>query len=499
MLKIAFYVSGNASRLIKLFQKDSKVLESTKLIIFDNPPLKILQNYAKSKNIELIEIDYDKLGLIKKERNKYLSSIMLKYFNKLQITQCFCFGRLILVGEILKIYQNKIINFHPSILPLFAGNKSIDKALKSKAFLLGNTAHFIDEGIDTGPIIMQSIIKASEFKSYESVLAMQIPMIEQIYTRLKNNTIEIKNNIVSIKDSTSSPAFFPNIENKNKQIRVVFIGNRLNVLNEILRSNLKIEKILILKDSYAHKHIKLSNIILFDNNEQLLNEIKSSDFELLVSNGCPYILPVSLLKKPYQKFINIHPSLLPQLRGKNPINGAILFNKKAGVSVHTMDDEIDRGQILAHIEIPIKNLSLSLLYKLCFKAEAMAFKLAMDNNFKEIQTKQYKESYYSRPKEIKIPINSSNKKLIRTINAFGIENIAAKIITNLGEFKVLEIKKIKNKFLKSLQNEINNYEIVENYENNILLFKDNEFLELRFANNQNINHLKSKVILRGGG
>lgn len=502
VLKIAFYVSGSASRLIKLFQKDSKILESTKLIVFDNPPFRTLQSYAKEKDIKLIEIDYNKLHLFKKERNLYLSDTMLRYFKNMQITHCFCFGRLLLIGDLLKIYQNKIINFHPSILPLFAGNKAIDKALESKSFLLGNTAHFIDEGMDSGPIIMQSIIKASEFKDYESVLSMQIPMIEQIYNYLENNAICIKNNAVSIQDSINYPAFFPNLNNKSdkrKQMKVVFVGNRLGVLDEILQSNLEIEKILIQKDSYAHKNTRLTNIIIFDSKEQLLDEIKHSNFDLLISNGCPYILPVSQLKKPHQLFINIHPSLLPKLRGKHPINGAILFNTNAGVSVHTMSDEIDRGQILANITIPIKNLSLPLLYKLCFRAEAMAFKMAMKNDFKPIKTKPYKESYYSRPNEIKLTLNSSNKKLIRTINAFGMESITASIITNIGEFRVLEIKKIKNKFLKSLRIMMQNYEIIESYEDKILLFKDDEFLEFRFASNQNLANLKSKVILWGGG
>lgn len=497
--KICFYVSGAAQRLIALFKKDSKILQSTALIVFDNPPLSLLNQYAKNKNIELLEIDYKKLGLNLKERNIYLSNTLLNAMQRLDITHCFCFGRLLLVGELLKIYQNKIINFHPSILPLFSGNKAIDKALENKAFLLGNTAHFVDDGIDSGPIIMQSIIKSSEFRDYEDVLSLQIPMIEYIYNNI--DSISIKNNIVSIKDSTSHPAFFPSIlHNNTKEKKAIFIGNRLDVLDEILQSNIRLEKILILKDSYAHKNIKLENFILFDTKEMLLNEIKNCNFDILISNGCPFILPVSSLKKPNQKFINIHPSLLPSLRGKHPINGAILFNKKAGASVHMMNDEVDKGEILSQVEIPLKNLSLALLYKLSFKAEAMAFKIALQNDFKATnKIKIYKESYYSRPKDIKIHINSNNKKLIRTINAFGIENIAATIITKIGEFKVLEIKKIKNKFLKKISPHYKEYEILETYEDKILFLKNDEFLELRFLNRKDISKLKSKMILWGGG
>lgn len=216
MHKIAFYVSGGASRLKNLFEKDSFILQDTHLIVFDNPPLESLQKLANKAKIPLLEIDYKKLGLIQKERNRYLSATLLNAFKKYKITYCFCFGRLLLEGELLKVYKNKIINFHPSILPMFAGNRAIDKQLESKSFLLGNTAHFIDSQMDSGPIIMQSVLRRSDFVDYESVLSLQIPMIEQIYMWIKENRIFIKNHQVYIKDSTSTPSFFPNLEISNR-------------------------------------------------------------------------------------------------------------------------------------------------------------------------------------------------------------------------------------------------------------------------------------------
>lgn len=294
-------------------------------------------------------------------------------------------------------------------------------------------------------------------------------------------------------------------------MKVCFIGNRLDVLRAIIDSRLELVATFLQKDSYGHKNLQIladtpNNLIIFSDKEELLQQIKKYKFDLLVSNGCPFILPVSLLKQPNQIFINIHPSLLPQLRGKNPINGAILFNKNAGVSVHIMDDEIDKGSILAQIKIPTKNLPLALLYKLCFKAESMAFKIALENNFMPIDTNDtktiYKESYYSRPKDVKIDITASNKELIRTINAFSIPSQTSKIITKQGEIQVLKIIKIKNPYLNSIANNYKNYEIVEIYENKILIYKDNEFLELELYPATQIkyfNDIANKVLWGGGG
>lgn len=278
--------------------------------------------------------------------------------------------------------------------------------------------------------------------------------------------------------------------------KLLFVGNRLEVLKSLESYPLEVSA-LIYKDSYAHKHIdeiSFAKIEIFKAKDELLDLISSYDFDILLSNGCPYILPISRLKKQNQLFINIHPSLLPSLRGKHPINGAILFNQSAGVSVHMMSDDIDRGDILAQLEIPIKNLTLPLLYKLCFKAEARAFKMAFDNGFKRVESRGYKESYYSRPKENAISINVSNTKLLRFINAFSIEALATRVITDKGGFRVLKAARIKNAYLDSL--ECRNYEVVEAYENKILLYKDRQFLELELLD---FPSFKIGEILHRGG
>ncbi len=59
-------------------------------------------------------------------------------------------------------YRNRIINIHPSLLPSFPGRQSQKKALEHGVKITGCTAHFIDEGVDTGPIILQSPVPILE-------------------------------------------------------------------------------------------------------------------------------------------------------------------------------------------------------------------------------------------------------------------------------------------------------------------------------------------------
>jgi len=204
----AFYVSGNAGRLKKLIDSNSGVLEKTRVVISDSNQTFGLKNKLKPLNIDYKYFEY----LNVEGMNNKLSNFILDQFNFYKIDYCFCFGNHILKGKLVDVYKNRIINFHPSILPMFAGRKSVDQALNNNStILLGNTAHFIDKGIDTGPIIMQSVVQKSFFNNekYEGILNIQIDMLEQIHHLLEQKKITFKDNkvVVSI-DNHAKPLFF---------------------------------------------------------------------------------------------------------------------------------------------------------------------------------------------------------------------------------------------------------------------------------------------------
>ncbi len=212
-LRFAFYVSGSASRLLKIIQQYPEIIENTFIVINDEAPNQILSNLLKERNVEYIEFSYKEKELNGSERNSYTSDLLLKKFEEFNIDFSFCFGGRILKGELLSIYKNKIINFHPAILPMFPGVKSLDKALSANTFLLGNTAHFVDEGTDTGPIIMQSTLSSNNFTSYEDVLSLQLPMIYQIFLWLNESRIIVEGNKVIVENANYKQAtFYPQLE-----------------------------------------------------------------------------------------------------------------------------------------------------------------------------------------------------------------------------------------------------------------------------------------------
>lgn len=211
--RFGFYVSGNATRLVKTIELYPEIVASTFIVVNDESPNTNLAQLLADKKVEYIEFNYKEKELKGNGKNIFISNLLLQKFQEYQIDYAFCFGGRILKGDLLSLYKNKIINFHPAILPMFPGIKSIDQATNSNSFLLGNTAHFVDEGMDTGPVIMQSTLHSKYFTAYEDVLGLQLPMIKQIFLWLTQNRLTVEGRNVTIKNADySNVSFYPKIE-----------------------------------------------------------------------------------------------------------------------------------------------------------------------------------------------------------------------------------------------------------------------------------------------
>jgi phosphoribosylglycinamide formyltransferase-1 len=83
----------------------------------------------------------------------------------------------LLTPVLLSAFQNKILNIHPSLLPAYPGLHAVKQALKAGARVSGCTVHIVDEGTDTGPIVIQAAVPVLEGDT-EETLAARILMVE---------------------------------------------------------------------------------------------------------------------------------------------------------------------------------------------------------------------------------------------------------------------------------------------------------------------------------
>lgn len=105
--------------------------------------------------------------------------------------------------EMTERYRNRMINIHPSLIPSFCGTgyyglKVHEAALARGVKVVGATVHFVDEGTDTGPILLQ---KAVEVRQGDTPQALQRRVMEQAEWKILPRAIDlIANGKVSVKD-----------------------------------------------------------------------------------------------------------------------------------------------------------------------------------------------------------------------------------------------------------------------------------------------------------
>lgn len=87
----------------------------------------------------------------------------------------------ILPAEIVREWNGRILNVHPSLLPAFPGTRAARQALRAGVKVSGCTVHLVDEGVDTGPIVMQAVVPVSEDDDEARLSARILEREHEIY------------------------------------------------------------------------------------------------------------------------------------------------------------------------------------------------------------------------------------------------------------------------------------------------------------------------------
>ena len=87
----------------------------------------------------------------------------------------------IISPQFIRKYKNKILNMHPALLPAFPGLNAQKQAIEYGAKYSGCTVHFVDDGVDTGPIIIQSVVKINKNDTEETLTKKILRQEHKIY------------------------------------------------------------------------------------------------------------------------------------------------------------------------------------------------------------------------------------------------------------------------------------------------------------------------------
>lgn len=161
MLKLAVCVSGGGTNLQAIIDAiEAGQIHDTEisLVISNNPNAYALER-AKKAGIEGICISPKSY-----ENRDAFNAAFLKKLDAAKVDLVVLAGFLVVIPEIMiKKYRNRIINIHPSLIPSFCGTgyyglKVHEGVLARGVKVTGATVHFVDEGTDTGPIILQKAV-----------------------------------------------------------------------------------------------------------------------------------------------------------------------------------------------------------------------------------------------------------------------------------------------------------------------------------------------------
>ena len=201
MVRLAVLVSGGGTNLQAIIDAiDNKTITNAEIsvVISNNPGAYALER-AKKRGIDAVCVspkNYENRAAF----NQALLETLQSYDPDLIVLA----GCLVVIPEIMvRAFPNKIINIHPALIPAFCGTgyyglKVHEAVLKRGAKVTGATVHFVDEGTDTGPIILQ---KAVEVKEGDTPEILQLRVMEEAEWVIMPQAIDlIANDRITVED-----------------------------------------------------------------------------------------------------------------------------------------------------------------------------------------------------------------------------------------------------------------------------------------------------------
>jgi len=196
LLNLGILISGRGSNMESILKsiKKKKIPINPAVVISNNPNAKGLK-IAKKLGMKIakklgINIEIIESKGFKGNRWQYDKKI-IDTLTKYGVTPrnglvCLAGFMRIISPQFVKKYKNRIINIHPALLPAFPGLDSQKQALVYGAKYSGCTVHFVDTKMDSGPIIIQAVVKVKENDTKESLSKRILEEEHKIYPEAVN-------------------------------------------------------------------------------------------------------------------------------------------------------------------------------------------------------------------------------------------------------------------------------------------------------------------------
>lgn len=177
MINIAIFASGTGSNFVNLVQNEElKDYCNIKLLICDNPNAKVIE---RAKELDIDTFVFNPKDFNTKREYERLIIDKVKDINYLVLA-----GYMrILSPYFLEKYHGRIINIHPSLLPLYKGINSIERAYNNRDFEIGISIHYVNEEVDGGEILAQDKFIVDYNENLEQVIDRVHKLEHRLYPK----------------------------------------------------------------------------------------------------------------------------------------------------------------------------------------------------------------------------------------------------------------------------------------------------------------------------
>ena len=208
MMKMAVLVSGGGTNLQAIIDaiESGKITNAEISVVISNNANAYALERAKQHGIEALCVSPKSFSSREEFNQKLLETIQSYQVDLVVLAGC-----LVVIPEIMvKAYPNKIINIHPALIPSFCGTgyyglKVHEGVLKRGVKVTGATVHFVDEGTDTGPIILQKAVEVHQDDTPE-ILQRRVmeeaewKIMPEAINLIANHKVQVVDDLVKISE-----------------------------------------------------------------------------------------------------------------------------------------------------------------------------------------------------------------------------------------------------------------------------------------------------------
>lgn len=179
MLTLGILASGRGSNMVAIMDAiESGRLSARVGVVISNRANALALESARKRGVKAVFVDPNGFA----SRNEYEKEVA-KVLEEASVDLVCLAGYMSVLGsDFVKKFQYRLLNIHPSLLPAFKGLDAQKQALEYGVKFAGCTVHFVDEGVDSGPIILQAVVQVYDDDTPETLSNRILQEEHRIYS-----------------------------------------------------------------------------------------------------------------------------------------------------------------------------------------------------------------------------------------------------------------------------------------------------------------------------